>query len=236
MDLSILMRRTGKRVATDRQAVSHATPHLASMLCRNTHNRTLTLNVRPPLRLAPHSPANHGFRIKWPMPVASSTWRIALSNPKWTGSSGSTYDLSRKPLTPASHPSIGGLTNQRNQDFGQAFFHNRRHPQEMGPTEVRAFPTRLAVNRTVSASIQNQALKAIAFMYREVARRDPRVFCEFDRPRCHAWPTKPGQAWHAEPLPLRRMVHTVGFTPLRAPSTTTRRTSRPASKRTGQST
>jgi hypothetical protein len=91
MGLSILMRQAGKCVVTDRQTEIHATPHLASMRCRNIHSRTLTLNVRPPLRLAPVSPANHGFWIKWPMPVAPSTWRIALSNPKWTGSSGSSY-------------------------------------------------------------------------------------------------------------------------------------------------
>jgi hypothetical protein len=60
-------------------------------------------------------------------------------------------------------------------------FHGKRHPQEMGPIEVRAFLTHLAVNRTVSASTQNQALNAIAFMYREVVRRDPGEFGEFDR-------------------------------------------------------
>jgi len=60
-------------------------------------------------------------------------------------------------------------------------FHNKRHPQEMGPPEVRAFLTHLAVNRTVSASTQNQALNAIVFMYREVVRRDPGEFGEFDR-------------------------------------------------------
>lgn len=60
-------------------------------------------------------------------------------------------------------------------------FHHKRHPQEMGPAEVRAFLTHLAVNRSVSASTQNQALNAIVFMYREVVRRDPGEFGEFDR-------------------------------------------------------
>ena len=60
-------------------------------------------------------------------------------------------------------------------------FHNKRHPQEMGPLEVRSFLTHLAVNRRVSASTQNQALNAIVFMYREVVRRDPGEFGEFDR-------------------------------------------------------
>jgi site-specific recombinase XerD len=60
-------------------------------------------------------------------------------------------------------------------------FHGKRHPQEMRPPEVRAFLTHLAVNRTVSASTQNQALNAIVFMYREVVRRDPGEYGEFDR-------------------------------------------------------
>ena len=60
-------------------------------------------------------------------------------------------------------------------------FHNKRHPREMGPTEVRAFLTHLAVNRRVSASTQNQALNAIVFMYRDVVRRDPGEFGAFER-------------------------------------------------------
>lgn len=60
-------------------------------------------------------------------------------------------------------------------------FHNKRHPADMGPTEVRAFLTNLAVNRRVSASTQNQALNATLFMYREVVQRDPGEFGEFDR-------------------------------------------------------
>jgi len=62
-------------------------------------------------------------------------------------------------------------------------FHNKRHSRELGPTEVRAFPTHLAVNRRVSASTQNQALNAIVVMYRDVVRRDPGEFGEFDRAR-----------------------------------------------------
>jgi len=39
--------------------------------------------------------------------------------------------------------------------------HNKRHPKNMGATEVRKFLTHLAVNRHVAASTQNQALNAI---------------------------------------------------------------------------
>ena len=48
------------------------------------------------------------------------------------------------------------------------FFHNKRHPKEMGPAEVQAFLSHLAVERNVSASTQNQAKAALLFLYREV--------------------------------------------------------------------
>ncbi|HEY8097961.1 MAG TPA: integron integrase [Methylobacter sp.] len=47
-------------------------------------------------------------------------------------------------------------------------FHKKRHPQEMGTTEVEAFLTHLAVDGHVSASTQNQALSALLFLYKEV--------------------------------------------------------------------
>ena len=48
------------------------------------------------------------------------------------------------------------------------FFHNKRHPKDMGEKEVRAFLTHLAVNKHVAASTQNQALSAILFLYKRV--------------------------------------------------------------------
>lgn len=48
------------------------------------------------------------------------------------------------------------------------FFHNNRHPQDMGASEIEAFLTHLAVERNMAASTQNQALSAILFLYREV--------------------------------------------------------------------
>ena len=47
-------------------------------------------------------------------------------------------------------------------------FHGKRHPAEMGATEVEAFLTHLAVRGNVSASTQNQAKSALLFLYREV--------------------------------------------------------------------
>ena len=46
------------------------------------------------------------------------------------------------------------------------FFHNVTHPAEMGAAEVEAFLTHLAVEKTVSASTQNQALAALLFLYK----------------------------------------------------------------------
>lgn len=47
-------------------------------------------------------------------------------------------------------------------------FHGKKHPAEMGATEVAAYLTHLAVSRNVAASTQNQALAAILFLYRHV--------------------------------------------------------------------
>ena len=47
-------------------------------------------------------------------------------------------------------------------------FHGKRHPREMGATEIEAFLTHLAVVGKVSASTQNQAKSALLFLYREV--------------------------------------------------------------------
>jgi integron integrase len=51
-------------------------------------------------------------------------------------------------------------------------FHDIKHPKEMGAAEVEAFLTHLAVERTVAASTQNQALAALLFLYREVLSVD----------------------------------------------------------------
>ncbi len=55
-------------------------------------------------------------------------------------------------------------------DWAKRFimFHNKRHPKEMGESEVTAFITYLATERKVAASTQNQALSAVLYLYREV--------------------------------------------------------------------
>lgn len=49
-------------------------------------------------------------------------------------------------------------------------FHGRRHPKELGPNDVRAFLSALAVRERVAASTQNQARAALLFLYEHVLR------------------------------------------------------------------
>ncbi len=47
-------------------------------------------------------------------------------------------------------------------------FNSRRHPRDMGKTEIEAFLSHLAVKGKVSAATQRQALNAIIFLYDKV--------------------------------------------------------------------
>jgi integron integrase len=51
------------------------------------------------------------------------------------------------------------------------FFHDKRHPAEMGEPEINSFLSHLAVKDRVSASTQNQALCALLFLYRQVLEK-----------------------------------------------------------------
>ena len=48
------------------------------------------------------------------------------------------------------------------------YFHNKRHPQDMGAAEVGAFLSYLATERDVSAATQGQAKSALLFLYGQV--------------------------------------------------------------------
>jgi integrase len=50
------------------------------------------------------------------------------------------------------------------------FFHDKRHPKDMGAADIEAFLTHLAVPQKVAASTQNQALSALLFLDRDVLR------------------------------------------------------------------
>lgn len=61
-------------------------------------------------------------------------------------------------------------TEQSYLDWIKRFilFHDKRHPKDMGPQDVEAFLTHLAVQGRVAASTQNQAKSALLFLYKEV--------------------------------------------------------------------
>ena len=52
------------------------------------------------------------------------------------------------------------------------YFHNKRHPEEMGALDVQKYLSYLAVEQNVSASTQNQALNAIVFLYKNVLKKE----------------------------------------------------------------
>jgi len=51
-------------------------------------------------------------------------------------------------------------------------FHNKRHPDEMGAEEIKAFIDNLVTNHHVSAATQNQALQGILFLYKNILTKD----------------------------------------------------------------
>ncbi len=54
-------------------------------------------------------------------------------------------------------------------------FHNKKHPNTTGASEVRSFCSYLAGTEHVSASTQNQAFNASVFLYRHVVKQEPGV-------------------------------------------------------------
>jgi len=52
------------------------------------------------------------------------------------------------------------------------YFHNKRHPKDMGEKEIKQFLTDLAVNKNVAAATQNQAFNALLFLYRKVLNKE----------------------------------------------------------------
>ena len=47
-------------------------------------------------------------------------------------------------------------------------FHNKKHPKDMGRTEIEQFLTHLAIDLNVSPTTQNQAFSAILFLYTHI--------------------------------------------------------------------
>jgi integron integrase len=65
-------------------------------------------------------------------------------------------------------------------------YHQKRHPETMGPFEVEQFLTYLAVKRTVSVSTQKIALNALAFLYNRVLEQPLGDLGEFSRAKTPA--------------------------------------------------
>jgi len=63
------------------------------------------------------------------------------------------------------------------------WYHDKRHPAELGGTAVEAFLTWLAVERDVAASTQNQAQCALLFLYQEVLGVDVPWLDDVERAR-----------------------------------------------------
>src|SRR6266498_888240 len=71
------------------------------------------------------------------------------------------------------------------------FYHKKRHPKEMGISEIGQFLTHLASDKEVSASTQNQAFSAILFLYRHVLHidLDELILAQFRPRRAKTIPT-----------------------------------------------
>ena len=63
------------------------------------------------------------------------------------------------------------------------FFHQKRHPREMGEAEIRAFISHLAVERGITASTQTVALSALLFLYRDVLKQELPYVSNIERAR-----------------------------------------------------
>jgi len=51
---------------------------------------------------------------------------------------------------------------------GFIYFHDKRHPKDMGKAEIEAYLSHLAVKQHVAVSTQNQAFNALLFLYKQV--------------------------------------------------------------------
>src|SRR4030095_7132000 len=96
-------------------------------------------------------------------PIEGPNWVCAMDAPDSPRLLDRVHEIIRR-----KHYSI--RTEQAYVDWIRRFivFNDKRHPRDLGATEVEAFLTHLAVDRDVSAATQNQAHSALLFLYREV--------------------------------------------------------------------
>jgi len=74
-------------------------------------------------------------------------------------------------------------TEQAYTDWIKRFilYHGKKHPRDMGESEISKYISYLAVEQNVAASTQNQALNAIVFLYKQVLRRELGDFGRMER-------------------------------------------------------
>lgn len=65
---------------------------------------------------------------------------------------------------------------------GFILFQQKRHPRELGATEVQAYLSHLATEKNVATATQNQALNAIVFLYRDVLNVELGGIGQIERP------------------------------------------------------
>ena len=67
--------------------------------------------------------------------------------------------------------SYGTEKSYVNWIYRYIIYHGKRHPDQMGGKEIADYLTYLAAKRRVSASTQNQAMNALAFLYKKVLKK-----------------------------------------------------------------
>ena len=63
------------------------------------------------------------------------------------------------------------------------YFHNKKHPEDIGLEEIRSYLSYLATDKKVAASTQNIALSALLFLYRQVLKVDFPYIDKIERAR-----------------------------------------------------
>jgi integron integrase len=62
---------------------------------------------------------------------------------------------------------------------GFILFHHKKHPAQMGDSEVEAYLNHLVIKKDVAASTQSTALNALAFLYKEIIKQPLNIDLNF---------------------------------------------------------
>ena len=159
-------------------------PKLTGMTRRENRPPTRPLGT---VRLSPRSPADVNPRIHNSVEAPPAVRHAADRDERWHAPHPPhpPQDTRAPDTTPAA-PASGRLLDRLRReirlrhyairtetayvDWARRFirFHDLRHPADLGPSEVAAFLSHLASDRSVAPSTQNQAKSALLFLYRQV--------------------------------------------------------------------